>query len=151
MKENSTLTKEQKIALKAEKKSEKAALRKEKREEKCKLLAKKKTKMTVFRQMQENFSPEEKAKINHHFEDFKLHCHMAKKETDFLHEDIEEALLYYKNEGKITLDEALRRLSNEKLGGFYANPASLWFALDDAAKIYPFSMREGYMSVFRMA
>ena len=96
MKENSTLTKEQKIALKAEKKSEKAALRKEKREEKCKLLAKKKTKMTVFRQMQESFSPEEKAKINHHFEDFKLHCHMAKKETDFLHEDIEEALLYYK-------------------------------------------------------
>jgi NRPS condensation-like uncharacterized protein len=162
MKEKNTLTKErrgalreadklQKAKLREEKKTQKAILRKEKIEEKKKLQAKKKTKMTVFRKMQETFSPEEKAKINHHFDDFKLHCHMAKKETDFLYEDIEEALLYYKNEGKITLDEALHRLSNEKLGGFYANPASLWFALDDAAKIYPFSMQEGYMNVFRMA
>ena len=112
---------------------------------------KKQPKISVFKQMQESFSPEEKEKINRHFSDFKLHCHMAPKETELLYEDIEEALLYYKSLGTITLDEALRRLSNEKLGGFYATPSSLWFSLDDAAKIYPFSMQEGYMSVFRMA
>lgn len=112
---------------------------------------KKQPKISVFKQMQESFSPEEKEKINRHFNDFRLHCHMAPKETELLYEDIEEALLYYKNSGTVTLDEALRRLSNEKLGGFYATPSSLWFSLDDAAKIYPFSMQEGYMSVFRMA
>ncbi len=151
MKEKKTLTPEEKAAIKEKKKAEKAALRLEKKKQKKEIKAKKKTKMTVFRQMQESFSPEEKEKIHRHFEDFKLHCHMAKKETDLLVEDIEEALLYYKNTGTITLDEALQRLSNEKLGGFYANPSSLWFALDDAAKIYPFSMQEGYMSVFRIA
>ncbi len=113
--------------------------------------AKKQPKISIFKQMQESFSDEEKAKINRHFDDFKLHCHMAPKETELLREDIEEALLYYKSLGTITLDEALDRLSNEKLGGFYANPSSLWFSLDDAAKIYPFSMQEGYMSVFRLA
>ena len=112
---------------------------------------KKQPKISIFRQMQESFSDEEKVKINRHFYDFKLHCHMAPKETELLREDIEEALLYYKSLGTVTLDEALRRLSNEKLGGFYANPSSLWFSLDDAAKIYPFSMQEGYMSVFRLA
>ena len=111
----------------------------------------KKTKISLFRQMQESFTSEEKAKINRHFEDFKLHCHMAPKETELLKEDIEAALLYYKNLGTVTLDEALSRLSNEKLGGFYASPSSLWFSLDDAAKIYPFSMQEGYMNVFRLA
>lgn len=107
-------------------------------------------KLTAFRLMKESFSPEEIEKIDRHFYDFKLHCHMPAKETNLLREDIEEALIYYKNSG-ITLDEALRRLSNEKLGGFYANPSSLWFSLDDAAKIYPFSMQEGYMNVFRLA
>lgn len=112
---------------------------------------KKQPKISIFKQMQESFSPEEKEKIHRHFEDFKMHCHMAPKETELLREDIEEALLYYKSLGTVTLDEALRRLSNEKLGGFYANPSSLWFSLDDAAKIYPFSMQEGYMNVFRLA
>lgn len=112
---------------------------------------KKQTKVSIFKQMQESFTPEEKEKISRHFADFRMHCHMAPRETELLHEDIEEALLYYKNLGTITLDEALRRLSNEKLGGFYANPSSLWFPLDDAAKIYPFSMQEGYMNVFRLS
>ena len=112
---------------------------------------KKQPKISLFKQMKENFTDEEKEKINRHFEDFRMHCHMALKETELLYEDIEEALLYYKNLGTVTLDEALRRLSNEKLGGFYANPSSLWFSLDDAAKIYPFSMQEGYMNVFRLA
>ena len=112
---------------------------------------KRQPKVSVFKQMQESFTDEERARINQHFEDFKFHCHMAPKETELLREDIEEALLYYKSLGTITLDEALTRLSNEKLGGFYATPSSLWFSLDDAAKIYPFSMQEGYMSVFRLA
>ena len=48
-------------------------------------------------------------------------------------------------------EEALTRLNPERLGGFYAWPATLWFRLDDAAKIYPLSMKHGQMSVFRLA
>ena len=118
---------------------------KEKKETKLKPI-----KLSAFRLLKETLSPEEIEKVDRYFYDFKLHCHMPKKETLLLREDIEEALIYYKNAG-VSLDEALRRLSNEKLGGFYATPSSLWFALDDAAKIYPFSMQEGYMSVFRLA
>lgn len=111
---------------------------------------KKKVKFSLFNQLRESFTEEEKEKLDHHFEDFRLHCHMSKKEYNLLREDIAAALLYYEKNG-ITLDEALCRLNNEKLGGFYATPASLWFSLDDAAKIYPFSMQEGYMNVFRIA
>lgn len=107
-------------------------------------------KLSPFKIMKESLTHEEIEKLDRYFYDFKLHCHMPKKETHLLREDIEEALIYYKNSG-VSLDEALRRLSNEKLGGFYATPSTLWFALDDAAKIYPFSMQEGYMSVFRLA
>ena len=42
-------------------------------------------------------------------------------------------------------------LDPKNLGGFYARPSAKWFALDDAAKIYPFSMEHGKMSVFRLA
>jgi nickel-dependent lactate racemase len=56
-----------------------------------KSIPKKQTKISIFKQMQENFTPEEKAKIQRHFTDFKMHCHMAPKETELLREDIEEA------------------------------------------------------------
>ena len=49
---------------------------------------KKQPKISIFKQMQESFSPEEKEKIHRHFEDFKMHCHMAPKETELLREDI---------------------------------------------------------------
>ena len=125
-------------------------MKKEKNQEPKRTVSVKNIKTSIFKQMQESFSAEENEKLRIFFNDFKLHCHMPKKETDLLREDIEEALLYYKKTG-LSLDEALNRLNNEKLGGFYASPASIWFSLDDAAKIYPFSMQEGYMNVFRLA
>ncbi len=148
------MEKEEKIQIEdiKEKKPKKEKVKKEKikKEKVKKEKAPKKPKLSIFKQLHETFLPQEQEKIDRHFYDFKLHCHMAKKEYNLLMEDIEEALLYYKRTG-LTLDEALSRLSNEKLGGFYAAPASMWFPLDDAAKIYPFSMQEGYMSVFRLA
>ena len=49
------------------------------------------------------------------------------------------------------MDRALELLDPVNLGGFYARPAALWFPLDDAAKIYPLSMKPGSMSVFRLS
>ena len=64
--------------------------------------------------------------------------------------DFENAILYYASIG-LSLTDALSRLDLENLGGFYARPPMLWYALDDAAKVYPISMQHGRMAVFRLS
>lgn len=46
--------------------------------------------------------------------------------------------------------EAAARLGHERLGDFYLSAPDYWYPLDDAAKIYPMSMTDGWMSVFRL-
>ncbi len=77
-------------------------------------------------------------------------CTLARAEKEALRDDFRAALLHYQAVG-LTLDEALERLDLSQLGGFYARPARLWYRLDDAAKIYPLSMRHGQMRVFRLS
>lgn len=93
---------------------------------------------------------EEQYALVQFFED--MHCHvlMAKGETRRIRMDFENALLYYAAAG-VPLEQALGRLAVTNLGGFYARPPIRWYALDDAAKIYPLSMRHGQMSVFRLS
>ncbi len=64
--------------------------------------------------------------------------------------DFEAALLYYADAGT-PLGQALMRLDSENLGGFYARPPVQWYPLDDAAKIYPLSMKQNEMAVFRLS
>lgn len=47
--------------------------------------------------------------------------------------------------------EAAARLGHERLGDFYLSAPDYWYTLDDAAKIYPMSMTDGWMSVFRLS
>lgn len=47
--------------------------------------------------------------------------------------------------------EAAVRLGHERLGDFYLSAPDYWYPLDDAAKIYPMSMTDGWMSVFRLS
>lgn len=47
--------------------------------------------------------------------------------------------------------EAAARLGHERLGDFYLSAPDYWYPLDDAAKIYPMSMTDGWMSVFRLS
>src|SRR5690606_26561340 len=65
-------------------------------------------------------------------------------------QDFANALKYYATSG-LSADEALKRLDPTNLGGFYSRPSNTWYPLDNAAKIYPFSMRHDYMSVFRLS
>jgi hypothetical protein len=51
----------------------------------------------------------------------------------------------------IDLKTAVERLAPEKLGGFYSRPPIIWYPLDDAAKIYPLSLRHNKMSIFRLS
>ncbi len=82
--------------------------------------------------------------------EFDMHCRLDKSEKNKLQEDFENAFAYY-DSVSLPLKTALTRLDPKNLGGFYARPSSLWFALDDAAKIYPISMEHGRMAVFRLS
>lgn len=90
------------------------------------------------------------ARIDAFWAGFDCHCLLGKWEKQRLREDFEAAILYYLDNG-VALEQALERVAPERLGGFYARPAVLWFALDDAAKIYPLSMKQNRMAVFRLS
>ncbi len=64
--------------------------------------------------------------------------------------DFQEAILWYAERGT-PLESALNLLDPVHLGGYYARPALLWYPLDDAAKIYPLSMKHNSMAVFRVS
>ncbi len=95
-------------------------------------------------------TPEDALALTEFFHEFDLHCRTDKTEKQKLRTDFEQALLYY-NSISLPLSQALSLLSPTHLGGFYARPSSLWFSLDDAAKIYPISMEHGRMAVFRLS
>jgi len=84
------------------------------------------------------------------FTEFDRHCALDERSKALMRRDFENALLYYSNEG-LPLDTALDRLDISNLGSFYIRPPILWYTLDDAAKIYPLSMKHGRMAVFRLA
>ncbi|MBO5712921.1 MAG: hypothetical protein J6R88_01800 [Clostridia bacterium] len=96
------------------------------------------------------YSALELEKLSAFFNEFNFHCLLSKNEKRKMKDDLLKAFEYYRNSG-VSLDTALNRLSNENLGGFYAKPSSLWFTLDDAAKVYPFSLGHGSMSLFRLS
>lgn len=64
--------------------------------------------------------------------------------------DFRAAAEYLISEG-VPAREAAERLGCERLGDFYLRRADYWYPLDDAAKIYPMSMTDGWMSVFRLS
>ncbi len=95
-------------------------------------------------------SQEDRAKTDGLFLDVQEHCTLPKHWAKKLKKDFENALVYYHSCG-IPLEEAHRRLQPRNLGGFYARGAAAWFALDDAAKVYPLSMGRNSMAVFRLS
>ena len=96
------------------------------------------------------FEKEHQALLREYFDGLNAHLSLARDEMIQFRRDFAAAIDLLLRLG-CPLEEALNRLSPERLGGFYAWPATLWFRLDDAAKIYPLSMKHGQMSVFRLA
>ena len=89
-------------------------------------------------------------KIVNFFSDFDVYFKLLGKEKRKFRDDFEKAImaLYKRN---VPTDEILERLSMTNLSGFYARPAVQWFALDDAAKIYPFTMDHDRQNMFRLS
>ena len=110
---------------------------------------KKKTKK-LFELYKNTLSQDDVLKLDEFFKQFNMHCLIAKSEKHKMVEDFENAILYLTSSG-VSLEKTLERIDSKYLGGFYAKPATLWFALDDAAKIYPTSLDHGKMSLFRLS
>ena len=78
------------------------------------------------------------------------HLALSVQQNKLIEGDFEKAIAYYREHG--FSDDRIRQLiSPERLGGFYARPATVWFPLDNAAKIYPLSMKRGKMAIFRLS
>ena len=110
----------------------------------------KKSAVSPFEAYVGQLSPREASALEAFFADFRAHCLLPRSEGARMLEDFRQAILYYARTG-VPLETALSRLDIRHLGGFYARPPILWFPLDDAAKIYPLSMKRGSMAVFRLS
>lgn len=103
-----------------------------------------------FTQYLQALTEEDAVKISDFFAGFDKRVSISRGEKNKMRADFENALLYYSGAG-VLLDDALAGLSVENLGGFYIRPPILWYALDDAAQIFPLSMKHGKMEVFRLS
>ena len=94
---------------------------------------------------------EEQALLQDFFETLDTHlCALPRKERAEMQNDYCAGLRLAHANG-VPLSRALKALDPVVLGGFYARKSHLWFALDDAAKIYPLSMEHGKMNLFRLS
>ncbi len=157
-KENKSEKKQKKLSLRLEKKrlrKERKLLKKQKRRDRA-VRSKKSIKEMLIQQKSpmelylERLPDEDRRKVDAFFADFNVHCQISNGEKKKFRNDFEKAFLYYDKTG-VGLDDALKRLDVSNMGGFYARPPIMWFALDDAAKIYPVSMKHGQMAVFRLS
>ena len=151
---------EEKSRQKAEKRAAKAARKIEKEQARRERSVRKQAEKTartphlrereLFELWINGFEKEHQALLREYFDGLNAHLSLARDEMIQFRRDFAAAIDLLLRLG-CPLEEALNRLSPERLGGFYAWPATLWFRLDDAAKIYPLSMKHGQMSVFRLA
>ena len=151
---------EEKKRQKAEKRAAKAARKIEKEQARRERSVRKQAEKTartphlrereLFELWINGFEKEHQTLLREYFDGLNAHLSLARDEMIQFRRDFAAAIDLLLRLG-CPLEEALNRLSPERLGGFYAWPATLWFRLDDAAKIYPLSMKHGQMSVFRLA
>ena len=109
-----------------------------------------KTRTAVSSTIAERLTDDQQVQYGEFMHDIDLHLNLPKKQRDLLVGDFNDAIGYYLDSG-VPFEEAISRLKPSNLGGFYAHPASTWFPLDNAAIIYPLSMRFGQMPMFRMS
>lgn len=108
---------------------------------------KKNTKYNDFLQSLDDIG---RIKVNSFLKAYEKHLDMTRHDERLIVEDAKNALVYLYKQG-LELEECLERLSSRKLGGFYVHESFSWFPLDDAAKIYPISMKFGQMPMFRLS
>ena len=106
--------------------------------------------MKQRRTFYKNFNLEEEKIIKEYFTNLNNNISLTKKETIKINEDFEKAIEYYLKNGK-SLKETLKILSIDNLVDIYQKEPENWYPLDSADKIYPLSMRDNLMSVYRVS
>lgn len=96
-----------------------------------------------------NFNLEDRKELSSYFNKLINKIKLSKKETKSFIEDFERAILYYSKTKSI--NEILEILSLDNLGDIYTKKPTNWYPLDNSAKIYPLSMKENWMSVYRLS
>ena len=104
----------------------------------------------AFQTFINTLSDEDKARVQQYLKGYWEHCDLPSSELKLLTEDAKASLMYLTSTG-LSVEESCRRLSSENLGGFYAHKALSWYPLDDAAKVYPLSIKSGKMPMFRLS
>ena len=96
------------------------------------------------------FTPAEQKDVCSFLTDARARLHLSRKHTQMLLEDHIHALRYYRQSG-LSLRESMQRLDPAQLGDFYLVERNDWYPLDHAAKIYPLSMSQKRMTIFRIS
>lgn len=110
----------------------------------------KKASLSEFQRMVATLSGSEQSQLREYFQQLDRHILLPKEwKTPMLH-DFEQGILYHLQKGR-SLADTLELLDPINLGGFYSCPATMWWPLDNAAKVYPISMSHDQMEVFRLS
>lgn len=88
--------------------------------------------------------------IDSFFRKLDLEINLPKKQKKAMINDFENAFIYY-YENNYSMKDALNLLSIKNLGTYYKDEQDYWYPLDFAAKIYPLSMDEKWMAIFRIS
>ena len=110
----------------------------------------KKTTKPEFSVFLQELTEQDRALVEAFFSEFHLHFLLSKRDKKLFKADFEASIMLLYRQG-VPMQEILSRLALSNLGGFYARPSTVWFPLDDAAKIYPISMEHGRQLLFRMS
>lgn len=96
------------------------------------------------------FSSKEQEMLQIFFDELNKKILLSKKDTKLFNNDFMKAINYYYNNG-YELSEIVKLLSPKKIGNFYSKKMQKWYSLDNAAKLYPLSMKKNWMAVFRLS
>ena len=97
-----------------------------------------------------NLTYREQVAIRTFFKALKTHVRLPEPQTARFVADFEAGLRYYIDQG-LSVEHALARLDPARLGDFYKDEPDHWYPLDAAAKLYPLSMSDQQMTVFRLS
>ena len=107
-------------------------------------------KKNIYKPVRFEFTEQQQLIYDEFFTDLQKHIKMAKSQEFLLIKDFNRAIKYYLEQG-LSLEDAVERLKPSQLGGFYNHPPISWYPLDNAAIIYPLSMRYRTVPMFRVS
>ena len=96
------------------------------------------------------FHGKDKEKTISFFNNLDSIIQISKRDKNMFIHDYEEFISYYFDNG-LSINKILNRLPLDILSKAYSKNCNTWYPLDNSSKIYPLSMREEMMSIYRLS